>query len=533
MSHSKPARRRMLPLSILLIPAMLLFGAQNAPAQAFKRGDSNADGRVDLFDTFFTNNYLFMGQAIPGCLDSTDANDDGNVNVSDPVFTLNWYANGGPPTPLPGPTNCGGDPTIDNLSCITSPPCSPIPLANAAGVTYQFLQSPVPPVTPTDTWGCSEVVAQIANTSLTYGVGAWSMSIQRSGDCRILEVTTAGTVVPIYMQNNPGGFQKSEVTQCGNSAISMVILSSIQPVSLGTGIHNVLRLKMAVKKIVGAIPQLSFVNGQQCSGNPPVRNLVSDYGVPKVPTLVGITLTPPLGTAVFNTLPGTNVDVCLRPNVWVTFGSISTPMVTTAAQVTPTNANFNIPGMAFAWSLGPSGSYPPSVKVNFRYPCGWSLAQKLGAQLWHRPGGVGPWNLVSTTNNTCTSVLTGMVPSFSDFGITLPPELSMFRRGDANADQRIDISDGIQLLGCQFLGGACPICADAGDANDDGHLDIGDAVFVFNYQFLGGREPPSPGPSVPGIDPTEDGLGPCSYPVELDEDDRDEEGGEEEGYTVE
>ena len=75
------------------------------------------------------------------------------------------------------------------------------------------------------------------------------------------------------------------------------------------------------------------------------------------------------------------------------------------------------------------------------------------------------------------------------------------------------MSDGIMILGCQFLGTACPICPDAGDANDDGHVDIGDAIFVFNYKFLGGREPPSPGPLLPGLDPTGDGLGPCAYPA--------------------
>jgi hypothetical protein len=85
-----------------------------------------------------------------------------------------------------------------------------------------------------------------------------------------------------------------------------------------------------------------------------------------------------------------------------------------------------------------------------------------------------------------------------------PPE---FRRGDANADGRVDIADPIWILGELFLGGSTTECPDAADANDDGAENASDAIFLFDYLFLDGlRTPPAPGPRVCGPDPTEDGL---------------------------
>jgi hypothetical protein len=505
------------PRSLLLAAVMLVLETQYVHGQVFLRGDGNSDGRVDMFDAVYINCYVFLGGFPVGCEDAGDANDDGSINVSDVVFLLNWYPGGGPAPPAPGPVTCGIDPSPDPLPCLTPPPCAPQPVPSVSGVTFQLVQTTTPAVTPTDSWGCSEVMAQINNTNPNFDVAAWSMSIKTSGNCRILEATTAGTVVPTLIKS---GFQKSEATRCGNGAVSSVILSGNQQVALGVGTHNVLSLKTAVKKIPNITPKLAFVNGQQCQGNPPVRNFVTECGEARTPTVLSLTLTPPAGTATFNTLPGSKVDVCLRPNVWVNFDTVSTPMITTAQMLPP--ANFKVGG-AFAWKLGPTGNYPPGVTVNFRYPCNWTLAQKLAAQLFHKPGGVGPWNLVSTTNNTCTSVLTGVVPGFSDFSVALPPELVPFRRADANSDKRVDIADGIMILGCMFLGTACPTCPDASDVNDDSMVDIADALSIFNYQFLGGSEPAPPGPLEPGLDPTEDDLEPCSYPAELDDEGIEEE----------
>ena len=87
----------------------------------------------------------------------------------------------------------------------------------------------------------------------------------------------------------------------------------------------------------------------------------------------------------------------------------------------------------------------------------------------------------------------------------------IFRRGDADGDGTINITDGIFLLNHLFLGGAEPPCPDAADANDQGALNITSAVYVLNYLFLGGPAPPAPGADACGPDPTEDTLDACQY----------------------
>jgi len=87
-----------------------------------------------------------------------------------------------------------------------------------------------------------------------------------------------------------------------------------------------------------------------------------------------------------------------------------------------------------------------------------------------------------------------------------------FRRGDANGDGSLDLTDPIFVLGFQFLGGPAPACFDAADADDLGTtLDLTDGIYSLQYQFLGGPAPPAPGPAVCGADPTPSGFPPCVY----------------------
>ena len=83
----------------------------------FLRGDSNADGTVNLADGVSTLGYLFNGNQAPPCLDAADTNDSGQIDIADAIGTFNWlFAGGAHPAP-PGPTACGEDPTADNLIC--------------------------------------------------------------------------------------------------------------------------------------------------------------------------------------------------------------------------------------------------------------------------------------------------------------------------------------------------------------------------------------------------------------------------------
>jgi hypothetical protein len=84
-----------------------------------------------------------------------------------------------------------------------------------------------------------------------------------------------------------------------------------------------------------------------------------------------------------------------------------------------------------------------------------------------------------------------------------------FKRGDANDDCNVDLSDGVYVLTFLFNGGPAPVCRDAADANDTAVIDITDAIYIFGFLFLGGPSPPEPGPNVAGIDPTPDELPRC------------------------
>ncbi|MCZ6794800.1 MAG: hypothetical protein O7J95_14425 [Planctomycetota bacterium] len=70
--------------------------------------------------------------------------------------------------------------------------------------------------------------------------------------------------------------------------------------------------------------------------------------------------------------------------------------------------------------------------------------------------------------------------------------LPVFRRGDTNVDEQVDLSDSIDLLSFLFVGDRePPRCRNAADSNRDGRLDISDASFALGYLFLGSAPPPA------------------------------------------
>ncbi|MBN1418142.1 MAG: VCBS repeat-containing protein [Planctomycetes bacterium] len=82
-----------------------------------------------------------------------------------------------------------------------------------------------------------------------------------------------------------------------------------------------------------------------------------------------------------------------------------------------------------------------------------------------------------------------------------PPIL---RRGEANGDGRINISDAVTALAYMF--DEKPVgCLDALDVDDDGRVTIGDPIYLLSFLFADGAAimPPYPGE---GRDPTPDGL---------------------------
>jgi len=89
----------------------------------FRRGDSNADGDVDIADAINLLTWLYASEGRePPCMDAADANDDGIVDIGDPITILSRLYGNGPPFPEPADA-CGRDPTEDDLDCPSFPPC--------------------------------------------------------------------------------------------------------------------------------------------------------------------------------------------------------------------------------------------------------------------------------------------------------------------------------------------------------------------------------------------------------------------------
>ncbi len=90
------------------------------------------------------------------------------------------------------------------------------------------------------------------------------------------------------------------------------------------------------------------------------------------------------------------------------------------------------------------------------------------------------------------------------------PPVPEFRRGDANADGKVDISDAVSTLLWLFAGLSEPPCLEAVDADTSGKIDLTDAIYTLQYLFQGGSSPPAPGPEACGPAP-EPKLGCASY----------------------
>ena len=83
--------------------------------------------------------------------------------------------------------------------------------------------------------------------------------------------------------------------------------------------------------------------------------------------------------------------------------------------------------------------------------------------------------------------------------------VTLFVRGDANADATFNIGDAITILSFLFSMGPAS-CLVALDCNDDESVDIGDAIYTLSNLFSGGPQPPAPHPGC-GADPTPGMLG--------------------------
>ena len=102
-----------------------------------------------------------------------------------------------------------------------------------------------------------------------------------------------------------------------------------------------------------------------------------------------------------------------------------------------------------------------------------------------------------------------------DVTYNLTVEGCEFRRGDADQNGTLELTDAVSVLGYLFLGAGDLAIQDAGDADDNGALEITDAIRILGYLFLGDDPPPLPGPGICGLDPSPDDLLPGLPPAEV------------------
>lgn len=117
------ATNRLLVQALVLILGFTRAHAQFGECPAFRRGDTNIDGTVDLSDAVTTLLYLFSAGGNPPCLDAADADDSGTIELTDAVYTLSYLFLGKSEPPAPGPVECGRDETFDDLQCASNPSC--------------------------------------------------------------------------------------------------------------------------------------------------------------------------------------------------------------------------------------------------------------------------------------------------------------------------------------------------------------------------------------------------------------------------
>ena len=96
-------------------------------------------------------------------------------------------------------------------------------------------------------------------------------------------------------------------------------------------------------------------------------------------------------------------------------------------------------------------------------------------------------------------------PDVDEDGIPDVCASPVFRRGDADANGALELTDALRVLRWLFLEGEIPSCVKSGDVNDDGLVDITDGVRILNHLFLGTSPPADPYPAC-GPDRTADGL---------------------------
>jgi len=110
------------PHGPIFIQGLRLIARPSEATTPYRRGDSNADGEINISDGVHILLWSFAGGEPPPCLDAADTNDDEGNDITDAVFLLNFLFLGGQAPPFPGPGACGPAPA-PSRGCTSYPGC--------------------------------------------------------------------------------------------------------------------------------------------------------------------------------------------------------------------------------------------------------------------------------------------------------------------------------------------------------------------------------------------------------------------------
>lgn len=182
---------------------------------------------------------------------------------------------------------------------------------------------------------------------------------------------------------------------------------------------------------------------------------------------------------------------------------------------TPAPGDFTVNGKYYDIQF--DGMFRGDVLVAVRYDdSNLSPNKERKLKILHYDGS--SWVDVTVSLDIDRNIIVAKVATLSPFVLTVPKTetpLKNFRRGDANTDGEVDVSDVVFILLYLFRPGIEPSCLDAADVNDSGEINITDAIHLINSLFLGKGSVPPPGLPAPGLDQTQDNLGCAEYPQDI------------------
>ncbi len=86
-------------------PQTVVHGRLEVPFVAFRRGDVNDSGALEVTDAINFLTWMFLGGPAPACMDAADADNSGGLGLSDAINVLVFLFGGDAP---PGPATVGG-----------------------------------------------------------------------------------------------------------------------------------------------------------------------------------------------------------------------------------------------------------------------------------------------------------------------------------------------------------------------------------------------------------------------------------------